>query len=120
MHPPPPTTHQEIRMPYFVSPPNRRLPRTALPAFAFAAAMLSSSALAAVLQPYNVLVKSYPNSTAAVITWDADAPAVSGFGVERRLPNGSWSQIGYVSDATHSAPDGGLANGTQYEYRVVA
>lgn len=77
-------------------------------------------AQAAVSEPYNVLVTSYPGVSSALIRWDADSPAVSSFKVERRLPAGMWSPVATVGNTVYSAPDGGLAAGTLYEYRVLA
>jgi parallel beta-helix repeat protein len=96
---------------------NRRLARRML---CWLMLLPGGAAQAAVSEPYNVLVTSYPGITSSLIRWSSDAPAVTSFKVERRLPNGLWSQVALVGDATRSVADSGLAANTLYEYRVLA
>lgn len=80
---------------------------------------LSPAAMAA-LEPYGVAVQSYPEPSSTLIKWSSDAPAVTSFRVERRVPAGAWGLVASVGDSTRSVADTALNAGTLYEYRVLA
>ncbi|MES3020266.1 MAG: glycosyl hydrolase family 8 [Pseudomonadota bacterium] len=73
------------------------------------------------LYPYGVAVAYNATLNNATVSWRADAPLATGFGVERR-PVGKleWSQVAYLGEPARSHLDPGLAPLTRYEYRVKA
>ncbi|WP_165390726.1 glycosyl hydrolase family 8 [Pseudoduganella lutea] len=97
--------------------------RFLLRALALAAVMTSAAPLAgaAVNEPYTVRVAYDPATPRATVTWGADAPAASGYGIERR-PVGAtaWNEIAYVKEPLRSHADTTVAPLTRYEYRVKA
>ncbi|PWF39390.1 hypothetical protein C7C56_027040, partial [Massilia glaciei] len=71
--------------------------------------------------PYDVSARSYPGPHQALISWESNAPAATGFRVERRLPSGGgWVAVGRVDGAARTYIDTDLRYESAYEYRVAA
>ncbi len=62
-----------------------------------------------------------PNSSTRIdLSWQDNSGDEIGFRVERRLPGGSWAQIGTTSANVNTYADSTVVAGTTYEYRVRA
>lgn len=61
-----------------------------------------------------------PGSTQIVISWTDNASDETGFKIERSLDDTNWTQIGTAPANATSYTDSGLAQATQYYYRVRA
>lgn len=86
-----------------------------------ALAQLNGSATSAAGEPYNVVARSYPSATQAVVTWSSTSPAATGFRVERRIVGSrAWLLQAQVAADSRSHVDSNLLLGTAYEYRVSA
>jgi endo-1,4-beta-D-glucanase Y len=97
--------------------------RFALRGLALAAVLASAAsfAAAAVNEPYTVRVAYDPATPKATVTWGADAPLATGFGVERRpVGRTTWTEVAFVKEPLRSYVDTTVAPLTRYEYRVKA
>lgn len=72
-------------------------------------------------EPYNVVARSYPGPTQALISWSRSATPVSRYRIERRMAGSkAWKVPATVPDSVSSYIDSGLLPNTAYEYRVSA
>ncbi len=84
-----------------------------------AMAQLNGATVSAMGEPYNVVARSYPSPTQAVVTWSSNPPNVTSFKVERRiLGSRAWIQQAILGPDARSYVDTNLLLGTAYEYRV--
>ena len=60
------------------------------------------------------------SSTQTLVSWNENYPTVSGYSLERRNADGTWSVIANIVGNTTSYVDGALTPGTVYCYRVTA
>ncbi|GEM_PF-2316959 len=86
-----------------------------------ALAQLNGNTVSAAGEPYNVVARSYPSATQALVSWSSDAPAVSAFKVERRISGSrAWITVATLGAAARSYIDSNLLLNYAYEYRVSA